>query len=50
MQVTEYEADENNNLTETKTIINRIIYDADGEPLGYLLEDSVPYLYIKHSG
>ncbi len=48
MRMCEYELDENNNLIENEVIRSRIIYDADGEPLGYLLKDAEPFLYTKN--
>lgn len=48
MRMCEYEPDENNNLIENEVIRSRIIYDADGEPLGYLLKDAEPFLYTKN--
>ena len=48
MRMCDYALGENNNLIENEVIRSRIIYDADGEPLGYLLKDAEPFLYTKN--
>ncbi len=39
---------EDENETDGMTAFMRIIYDSDGEPLGFLLNDSMPFLYTKN--
>ncbi len=39
---------ESENETDGMTAFMRIIYDSDGEPLGFLLNDAMPFLYTKN--
>ena len=36
------------NDTDGMTAFMRILYDSDGEPLGFLLNDAMPFLYTKN--
>ena len=47
-RVLDYTTDENNTITENEVAKTRVIYDVDGEALGFVINDAVSYLYMKN--
>ncbi len=48
MGIVFYIKDENGNVTDEELLYSRVIYDSDGEALGYLINDAIPFLYTKN--